>query len=235
MDELEKGRFWEKLLVEDLERKLDPSIYQIVPNVTLELMDGTTQIDVVIFSVYGIFVIEHKAYLGYIYGSEKQPKWTYVLNRNSKYGFQNPLLQNYRHIQALIESFGCRQECFKSVIVFREGCKFKTPLPENVLCGSPVDHVCSFQEPILSLQQVQECQSILKFMRLPESDETDLYHLHSLENRLSMKSKKRRPVTNARIQKTQGVRQSAPSDQTAALGRVHKGSLVATFVEAFFK
>lgn len=61
---------------------------------------GTVQIDHILVSVYGIFVIETKTYSGWIFGNENSENWTQVLYRE-RYYFRNPILQNYSHIKAL--------------------------------------------------------------------------------------------------------------------------------------
>ena len=61
---------------------------------------GTVQIDHILVSVYGIFVIETKTYSGWIFGNENSENWTQVLYRERHY-FRNPILQNYSHIKAL--------------------------------------------------------------------------------------------------------------------------------------
>ena len=58
--------------------------------------NGTTQIDHILVSAYGIFVIETKNLKGWIFGSAENATWTQVL-AGKKYPFQNPLKQNYRH------------------------------------------------------------------------------------------------------------------------------------------
>ena len=58
---------------------LNKKTYHVFNNVTLPMLDGgTTQIDHIIVSVYGIFVVETKNMNGWIYGKEKEPKWTQV-------------------------------------------------------------------------------------------------------------------------------------------------------------
>lgn len=61
---------------------------------------GTTQIDHILLSPYGIFVIETKNYQGWIFGGERQKSWTQKLYKKS-FKFQNPLHQNYKHIKVL--------------------------------------------------------------------------------------------------------------------------------------
>ena len=57
---------------------------------------GTTQIDHILLSPFGIFIIETKNYKGWIFGTERQKTWTQKIYKNS-YKFQNPLHKNYKH------------------------------------------------------------------------------------------------------------------------------------------
>jgi len=61
--------------------------YHLLNNVTLEITQGTTQIDHIIISPYGVFVIETKNKSGWIYGSERQKNWTQTFPTGDKYSF----------------------------------------------------------------------------------------------------------------------------------------------------
>lgn len=75
--------------------------YRVVNNITIRTPQGkTTQIDHIIVSLYGIFVIETKNYKGWIFGSEESQQWTQLLYKK-KYQFYNPIKQNQGHIYAL--------------------------------------------------------------------------------------------------------------------------------------
>ncbi len=69
----------------------------------LTLPDGegaTTQIDHLLLSPFGVFVIETKNYKGWIFGSERQKQWTQKIYKKS-FKFQNPIHQNYKHMKVL--------------------------------------------------------------------------------------------------------------------------------------
>ena len=91
----------EHLVVDYLSEKLSTRKYYIFNNLTLKTEDGSTQIDHVIVSLYGIFVIETKDCTGWIFGDEKGKVWTQLLPGNNKYTFQNPYRQNFKHIKTL--------------------------------------------------------------------------------------------------------------------------------------
>ncbi|MCM3733151.1 NERD domain-containing protein [Fictibacillus nanhaiensis] len=61
-------------------KKLDPANYILLRDVLLTKNNGqTTQVDHIIVSIFGIFVIETKNYQGLIFGSEKSQYWTQVI------------------------------------------------------------------------------------------------------------------------------------------------------------
>ena len=77
----------------------------VVHDVTIPGENGkTSQIDHVLITEYGVFVVETKNYAGRIYGSEKQREWTQVLAYgNTKNKLYNPVIQNGTHIYRLKE------------------------------------------------------------------------------------------------------------------------------------
>ncbi|WP_172372338.1 nuclease-related domain-containing protein [Sporosarcina jiandibaonis] len=80
---------------------LDTNEYKVLHNITLQNTQGkTTQIDHVIVSIYGIFVVETKNYQGWIYGNEIDRQWTQVIYKKRQQ-FYNPIKQNQGHIKAL--------------------------------------------------------------------------------------------------------------------------------------
>jgi hypothetical protein len=95
-----KGFFGE-IFIRFLLRFLDKEKYIVVNDVLIPTLDGrTSQIDHVIISIYGIFVIETKNYNGWIFGSEHSKNWTQVIYK-TKNQFYNPIIQNKGHVKAI--------------------------------------------------------------------------------------------------------------------------------------
>ncbi|MGQ5394400.1 NERD domain-containing protein [Paenibacillus sp. M.A.Huq-84] len=95
-----KGYFGERSISIKL-KKLDPQKYIVLNDVMIPSVKGkTTQIDHVVVSLYGIFVIETKNYRGWIYGNEHSEYWTQVIYKR-KEKLYNPVRQNYGHVKAL--------------------------------------------------------------------------------------------------------------------------------------
>lgn len=134
---------------------LDPKIYFPLNNITLQTANGTTQIDHIIVSKYGIFVIEAKNMSGWIFGDAKSAQWTQSLF-GKKYRFQNPLHQNYRHTKALQEFLGVDESKLISLVMFWGECEFKTPMPDNVRCSGYISFIKRYTATLLSDAEVQQ-------------------------------------------------------------------------------
>lgn len=94
-----KGSLGEKRVSTEL-LKLPKDEFIIQNNILL--IDGslTSQIDHIVISKTGIFVIETKNYSGLIYGHENAEYWTqFIFRYKSK--FRNPIKQNWSHIYAI--------------------------------------------------------------------------------------------------------------------------------------
>ena len=180
-----KGKLGESVVSRAARKYLDEEIYQVIDNVTLETRNGTTQIDHVIVSIYGVFVIETKNMKGWIFGGEKQKVWTQVLFKE-KYKFQNPLRQNYRHVKVLQNLLKLRQNQFFSVIVFIGDCELKTDMPNNVTVGLDyIDYILGKSAPILTDKEVDIATDMIHRARMEDSKETDEYHIQNLRNNRS--------------------------------------------------
>src|SRR5699024_4382405 len=59
-----------------------------------------TQIDHIVISPYGIFVIETKNYKGIIIGNSNDDTWTQVTS-NRRFLIPSPILQNRMHLEAV--------------------------------------------------------------------------------------------------------------------------------------
>ena len=96
--------------------------YTILNDLVLRTDKGTTQIDHVVVSKYGVFTIETKNYRGEIYGDDKRQKWTQLIVTKVTYApkrwktytyvtknnFYNPVKQSLGHafrIKELLYAF----------------------------------------------------------------------------------------------------------------------------------
>ncbi len=114
-------------------RKLNKKEYRIFNDVYLRINGRSTQIDHLIISVYGIFVIETKNYKGWIHGGENSEYWTQSLYKK-KTKIINPVRQNWAHINFLKNILSDYKYIkYHSIIVFAGRAKLK-----NVYSKIPV-------------------------------------------------------------------------------------------------
>lgn len=163
---------------------LDSSLYIDLNNITLATANGTTQIDHIIVSRYGVFVVETKNMKGWIFGEEKSPQWTQMLF-GKKYQLQNPLHQNYRHTKALSELLNIDHKNFFSVVMFWGDCEFKTKMPPNVLNSSYTTYIKSKTTVIFSDEQVTSIVRAIKQGMLPKNRATHKQHVADLKQRFA--------------------------------------------------
>ena len=181
-----KGKVGEGLVNLAAKLRLDPDVYHLLRDVTIPAKTGTTQIDHVIVSIYGLFVIETKNYKGWIYASAQDPQWTQVHFRQ-KHRFQNPLRQNYAHVCALSELLGISKTNIHGVVCFMGDAQFKTPVPEGVfLEGRYVNHIQSFRTELFSQEEVTRLLQRLESGRLKRGFKTNRQHVRQLNTRLSV-------------------------------------------------
>jgi hypothetical protein len=141
-----KGKFGEFMVKNVSFQRLPNNIYTTLNDVTIpDNKGGTTQIDHIVISKYGLFVIETKNYNGWIFGSENQSQWTQV-HFKQKHKFQNPLRQNYKHTETLRQYLGLSKECIFSIVAFVGDAEFKKGTkPYNVFMtgGSAMAYIKS--------------------------------------------------------------------------------------------
>ena len=186
---LGKGIVGEFLVNTSSKIKLNKNKYHLIKNVTLPTEDGTTQIDHIIVSEYGIFVVETKNMKGWIFGNERQKYWTQKIYKNTS-KFQNPLHQNYKHIKTIQNALGIDQDKIFSVIVFAGDSEFKTKMPENVRQGiGYIDYIKSKIKKILSKDEVSKIISQIESGRLSKSFKTHREHVQHVKDIIDKKSK----------------------------------------------
>lgn len=168
--------------------RLDKETYHLIKNVTLPTEDGTTQIDHVIVSVYGVFTVETKNMKGWIFGGQHQKNWTQTIYRRS-HRFQNPLHQNYKHTRTLQSLLGLSDEQIFSVIAFVGDASFKTPMPENVTRGNGfLRYIKARTTPVLTPAQVQDIVAKIESGRLARSFKTNRDHVAHVKSIVAEKA-----------------------------------------------
>lgn len=101
-----------------------PKMYKYLTDIMItneKSRSGYSQIDHVVITPYGIFVIETKNVQGTIYGGKNRKQWLV----NGKIRFMNPFIQNYGHIQALKRKLPMEVNDIFSIVSFTKRCTFR--------------------------------------------------------------------------------------------------------------
>ncbi|NNH26176.1 nuclease-related domain-containing protein [Acinetobacter terrestris] len=181
-----KGKVGEFAVALHVKLYLKDPEYILLNDCTLpDEQSGTTQIDHILLSPYGIFIIETKNYKGWIFGSERQKLWTQKIFKKS-YKFQNPLHQNYKHQKVLEQVLAdiITPEYLHSIVVFMPDCEFKTDIPVNVFRGAAwVDYVKNFKAEVIPAMKLKRIQLRIEKEVLEKSWKTNRIHVENLKQR----------------------------------------------------
>lgn len=178
------GEFWVK---QEL-KKLPKDKYLILNDIMVKQNNSTHQIDHLIISQFGIFVIEMKNYYGLILGDEHKNKWIQYLGKKKSY-FLNPIHQNYGHIKSLEELLNLDNKYFIPIVCFSNQAKLKIEAKGNVV---PLDYLVStiksYQKIILD-SNLQEIYNRIIGLNITDKLERK-NHVKNIRNKITEDSTK---------------------------------------------
>lgn len=167
-----KGFIGEKKL-SSLLMFLDKEVYHTFNDIYIGIGRRTSQIDHVVVSQFGIFVIETKSYKGYISGSFKSDKWTQNIWGN-KYSMPNPIRQNKAHILALKSILpGYAQSGCISIIAFSSSASLYVTTDENsevIYIREILSTIKSYNRILYSSKQVEEICNIITWANITDKE-----------------------------------------------------------------
>lgn len=176
-----KGKVGEKVVAGKL-NLLPKDQYRVLNNVMIPTPKGSSQIDHVIVSIYGIFVIETKNYKGWIYGGEHAEYWTQNIYGN-KYQLYNPILQNAGHVRALRHVLKDYEPLpILPIVAFSGRADIKVKVEEAcVVYWNQIRKVINrFKEKRLTWSQVNEICEAVQMAQLKPGKEVNKQHLKDI-------------------------------------------------------
>ncbi len=165
-----KGWMGEKAVAAILS-SLDDLQYKVINNLVLDVYGKTVQIDHLIISDFGIFVIETKNYQGWILGGEHAEYWQQVIF-NNKSKFYNPIRQNYGHVQALKKCLPAYPNLlFIPIVVFSSSATIKVNTTTKVVVNANrlLEVISSFSQPALTYLQKETIFATINAMNIADS------------------------------------------------------------------
>jgi len=182
-----KGYFGEKtiaFLLATLNRKK----YRTINDLIIKIDDESTQIDHVVVSNYGIFVIETKNYKGWIIGGESDNYWKQVIYKE-KNNFFNPIKQNQYHIKLLKSVLEIFSEVkYYPIVSFANEADIKVRTNKDIVHeGYLLRTINKYQNEIISNKLRDEIFDYLKTVKMINSD-YGREHVKSIKDRRSRKN-----------------------------------------------
>jgi hypothetical protein len=179
----EKGNQGERYVSSILKTGLDPESYFVLNDILIPSGNATTQIDHVVLSNFGIFVVETKNMGGWIFGNESQSKWTQSMPGARKFSFQNPLRQNYKHTKALSVLLKINHDLFHSIVFFVGSAEMKTGTPSNVMSEGLIDYIHNKNKVIFSNEKIIKVKNLLVESVIENSDSNIRNHVWNLKEK----------------------------------------------------
>ncbi len=157
--------------------------YIVLNDVLLPTGKGMTQIDHVIVSLYGVFVIESKNYKGKIYGTHDSEKWSQYIN-GEQYNFRNPIKQNLGHVMAIERVAHISGRAIIPLVVFTGSATLKVlGCNEVVYDGMLYETICRYTDIFFTPEQMTQIAKIIDD-KIEENRETKTAHINEVRERI---------------------------------------------------
>ena len=121
-----------------------------------------TELDIIMISTKGIYVVENKNYSGWIFGDEQSKNWCETL-KGKKFFFYNPVKQNKSHIKNLEKILNIGEDKYISLITFN-----KNAILKKVKTESPKLYVKKYEELKKFIKEQEKYSDILQHEEIEE-------------------------------------------------------------------
>ena len=162
--------------------------YQVFNDLLIRDGNFTTQIDHIVISRFGVFVLETKNIHGKVYGSGNKEFWSQYLpdwgykryGSTQEHEVRNPLLQNAGHIKSLRRLVFGQDVPIYGIVIFPSETEVHVTAEQPVLkMWEVVPYIKQFREEILSSNQMGDYRGrLLDVISTAESDRK--YHLENI-------------------------------------------------------
>lgn len=192
----------------DIQLSQFPKNYRFLTDVMIEnrkSISGYSQIDHLIITPYGIFVIETKNYQGTIYGGKERKTWLV----NGKFKMMNPLFQNYGHVQAIKQLINeKREDTLISLVTFTKRCTLKI--------GDDIRHISSNEMVVYDYYLTETIQRKVSLAKLksvaPLYTDNEIKNIHDAISEANIVDLAKRLEHTQSIEKA--VKDKSPNSDT---------------------
>ena len=166
-----------------------PEEFDVFNNVVFQYRDRSTQIDHIVVSPYGLYVIETKNMAGPIYGSENNEFWSEYLPetryRNKEYRFRNPIWQNDGHIKALRAVLQDNVVPIYGIIVFPKGTELNVNTTRKVTTWDQLYHtIVRYDEVVMDSDTVAKYSALIGEANVTDPDARQSHVAKARQNKV---------------------------------------------------
>lgn len=187
----EKGKEGELAIIHSLLKAYDITLFH---NIELPTVIGiTTEVDILLVTTKGVFVIESKNLFGSISGELKDSNWKVSYPNGKTISFMNPILQNQYHIKTLKNLFESNidrklysnNDLYKSILIFGNSASV-IPTLLGQISGLGFDDT-----QILKFHEMEKLLDRLRYEKplMTENMVTDIYDYLMLHYRYKSKTR----------------------------------------------
>ena len=159
--------------------------YKVLNNLMLYSDNKTHQIDHLVVSKYGIFVIEMKNYQGKVVGNEFKDNWKQFIGSKTNL-FYSPVKQNYGHMRCISDVLDMSMNNLIPIIVFPSETTVETECQYIVNQDNLIKYIRSFKEK----KKIDIDSVYSKLVSLNITDNRRNKHVKSIKNNIKNDNKK---------------------------------------------
>ena len=162
---------------------LDKKEYRTINDLIIRVDGESTQIDHVVVSNYGIFVIETKNYKGWITGYESSNQWKQVIYKKNN-NFFNPIRQNEYHVKLLKNILKLFPEVqYHPIVSFANEADIKVKTDKDVVYEEfLLRTITSYRNEVISDDLKNEIFNYLKTIKMMNKNYAK-EHVQNIKNR----------------------------------------------------
>ena len=152
--------------------------YYVMTDVVLLTFEGLIQIDFIIVSRFGVFVVASYDYDGIIDAEESSDIWYQIVNKSEKHGFANPSIQLRKNTETLKSLIDIDKKKIFSVVLFDRISGFVSSMRARTTYGHEyMEYIRTKRELLLTTKEIKNIVEMIETKRKKQGLVSSLKHL----------------------------------------------------------
>ena len=157
---------------------IESDSYYVMSDVVLLTFEGLIQIDFIIVSRFGVFVVASFDQAGVIEGSESSNTWSQIVNKSEIHEFSNPSKQLRKNTETLRSLVNLDKKKIFSVVVFDRISGFASSMRARTTHGNEyIEYIRTKRELLLTTKEIKNIVETIEAKRKKQGLVSGLKHL----------------------------------------------------------